>query len=491
MPDLDKNLYNPRKSQEQVLHKILKQLKGCRIAKDLDIEAVNDSNGFRRAVPITDFEFYHPYIQDILNGQESIMFHGSPVCIAQTGGSTSEPKCFPLGKHLIKSYRQFNLDMAFCYMRDSGNYNILSGKIFLVAASPSALQTKNGIPVGRATGIMAQIAPALLRRRYVPDLTVIRNPRTEQKIQQTNRMALKERHQIRVAAGLTPYLISALDNLARYAQEEETALQNISEILPHLTVAFHGGTAFNLYSDRLHRLTGDQTDHRNVYSAAEGPIAFQFSGSSSGLAPALDSVFFEFLPKAHGDRNQTDAIPIDEVECGIPYYILLTTQGGLLRYKIGDVVEFISTEPPLFKVLGRAEDQIDLSGEKIEVDQAIKALEKVSQTQRVKIFDFLVCPTVGGLEGQKIAHEWIIECDPMPEDLNVFRSDLEKYLFINNYRYKEIRERNYVLGQPDITFVPRGTFQHFMEAELIYGQQKMLHMCNNRTTAERLLAYAK
>jgi len=479
-----KNLGRPGDAQRCVLEKILQQLEGCQIAQDLRIDHTSSIEGFRASVPVTDYNFYKPYIDKILDGRRSIMFPGRPVCIAKTGGTTSEPKQIPLGKDLIKSYRQFNLDMAFSYMHDSGNYDIFSGRIFLVVASPDSAHSEMNIPIGRATGVMAQIAPWLLRRRYVPEMDVILNTDTKQRINQTSARAFYERQHVRMAAGLTPYLMAAFSNLTRYARDNGQDSQTAADVFPQLRVAFHGGTTFDLYSQKMRSLAGETVAHRNVYSAAEGPIAFQLSGASPGLAPALDAVFFEFIPVAQTAGNSTDTVLLDEVECGVPYYILLTTQGGLLRYKIGDQVEFIENDPPLMRVLGRDEDQIDLSGEKMCVGDAAKALMQTSKSLGLQVADFLVCPAE-----ERIAHEWIIECERLPDNLNQFREALEATLFGLNSRYRQLRDHEFSLGSPQISFVSDGTFQRYMENELVYGQQKMIHMHNDRSCAMRLLSY--
>ena len=488
----EKSLSNPQKAQKHILRKILKLLKDCAIGQNLGLENITNIGQFQKNVPVTNYNFYRNYIRDIFEEKESVMFPGKPVCVAQTGGTTSAPKQFPLGKHLIKSYRQFNLDMVFRYMRDSGNYDILKGKIFLVAASPSGSFTRQGIPIGRASGIMAQIAPNLLQRRYVPGMDVIRNPNTEHKIQQTSQSAYLQRHNIRIAAGLTPYLMAAWNNLVNYAFEKEGYRRKLKDILPNLKVVFHGGTTFNLYMDIMQELTGNKVDHWNVYSAAEGPIAFQFTRDIPGLALAQDSVFFEFLPQNQKNYPTPQTFLLDEVKSGVPYYILLTTQGGLLRYKIGDLVEFIHTTPPLLRVIGRAEDQIDLSGEKMNVNQALIALQETSRALGINVLDFMVCPTKLREESNKqIAHEWIIESQNPPQSVNKFRHELEHNLYSCNTRYKQLREHNFAIGLPEITFVPPGTFQHYIETEFVYGQQKILHMHNDRSSVERLLHYAE
>ena len=486
---IEKNLGQSGDTQLRLLQKILQHLEGCQLAHDLRIDHTSSIERFRSSVPVTDYSFYKPYIAKILDGRRSIMFPGHPVCIAQTGGTTSDPKKFPLGKHLIRSYRQFNLDMAFCYMQDSGHYDILSDRIFLVVASPDAASSGRSIPVGRATGVMAQIAPWLLRRRYVPEMDVILNTNTRQRIEQTTVRAFRHRQHVRMTAGLTPYLMAAFSNLIHHARDKSLNCQTASEIFPHLRVAFHGGTTFDLYSHKMRSLAGETVDHRNIYSAAEGPIAFQLTGASPGLAPALDAVFFEFIPVTQVARNSPDTVLLDEVECGIPYYILLTTQGGLLRYKIGDQVEFIENKPPLMRVLGRSEDQIDLASEKVGVDDAAKALMQTADSLGLQITDFLVCPAIAGLADEQISHEWIIECESRPNDLRRFRETLDAALFDRNSWYRELRDHKFALGPPKIRFVADGTFQRYMENELVYGQQKMFHMHNDRSCVERLLRY--
>jgi hypothetical protein len=488
--NIENNLRQPGSVQRQLLSKILRQLEGCQLARDLRIDHSSSIETYRSAVPVTDYSFYQPYIEKILAGKSSIMFPGHPVCIVQTGGTTSGPKQIPLGKYLIKSYRQFNLDMAFCYMQDSGHYDIFSDRIFLVVASPDLARSIRNIPTGRATGVMAQIAPWLLRRRYVPQMDVIRRTDTRQRIEQTTRHAYQHRKGVRMTAGLTPYLMAAFSDIISYARDKGLDCKTASEVFPRLRVAFHGGTTFDLYSQQIRRLAGGGVDHRNIYSAAEGPIAFQLNDASPGLAPALDGVFFEFLPVDQAYGSSPDTVLLDEIECGVPYYILLTTQGGLLRYKIGDQVEFIESKPPIMRVLGRIEDQIDLTGEKMGVGDATSALMQTANSLGMQIADFLVCPAATESMHERIAQEWIIECANPPNDHHRFSQALDANLIERNPWYRQLRDHEFSLGPPKIKFVVAGTFQSYMENELVYGQQKMFHMYNDRSCAEQLLSYA-
>ena len=475
-------------AQAQILKRILDQLKGCQLADRYGLGPDAGIDRFRRNVPVTDYDFYYPYVQQILAGERSVLFPGSPVCIAKTGGSTAKPKLVPLGKQLVRSYRRFNLDMAYWYMRDSGHYEILSDRMFIVVASPEGNDILPGVPVGRATSVMARIAPGVLRRRYVPKMEVLQETDISRKIKQTTLQALEQHSRIRMAAGLTPYILNAFDHLLDEAREKNIGVKTVADILPNLRVIFHGGTAFDLYTSAIRRLAGDAVEHRNIYSAAEGPIAYQVSGASPGLLPAVDQVFFEFLPASSDRDNNSRTVLLHEVEFGVPYYVLLTTQGGLLRYKIGDQVEFIQRNPPLLKVLGRTDDQIDLSGEKMAVDEAAAAIAQLDLVRRLEVADFIVCPAPERRGRIEIAHEWIIECENPPTDPADFRNMLEAELFERNERYRDLRKSGF--KQPTITFVGKGTFHRYTENHLVYGQQKMLHMHNDRLMAERLLQHA-
>jgi hypothetical protein len=484
------NLSNPVKAQESVLKKILRQTKDCKVGIEFGLDRVRTIDEFRNFVPVTQYTFWKPHIANIIDGGRSIMFEGLPSRIAQTGGTTSAPKRIPLSTQLIRSYRQFNLDMALCYMEDSGNYDILSGKIFIVASNPE-VEKLNGIPVGFIAGIMAQIAFWPIRRKFVPDIHVIRNPNMEEKIKQITEQGLQFRNNVHMAAGLTTYLMSGWVNLICRMQELEGQDQNINEIFPNLQVAFHGGSTYDLYLDRMQNLAGDGIDHRNVYSAAEGPIAFQQSGDSPGLTPALDGVFFEFIPQSDVESDSPETLLIDEVKSHTPYYILLTTQGGLLRYKIGDLVEFIQSNPPLLKVLGKSGEEIDLSAEKIGVDQAARAVRQACNATHAILVDFMVCPKGPASDFEKIAHEWTIEFEKPPAQIQEFRTELEKALFKLNPMYQQLREHNFALGEPIITTVPVGTFQRYVEQELSYGQQKLVHLHMDRVTVDKVISYVR
>lgn len=487
---LDRQLTRPMVTQQQALRRALAQIGSCRIARDLGLQGQDNIATFRRRVPVTDYRFYQPYVDAALAGRPSILFRGVPLRIAQTGGTTERPKRLPLNRALIQSYRQFNLDMVFRYMTESGRYDILDDRFFVVAANPAEERTANGVPIGYISGIMADIAPGLLKRRYVPGIGVIRNPDMGEKIRQICEIAYRHRGRVRAAFGLTPYLMASWTNLVEYAERQEGRPRMIGEIFPGLRVAFHGGTTFDLYRQRMRRMSGPGIAHRNVYSAAEGPIASQLMSDRPGLVPTLSGVFFEFIPDGQADAAVPDTLLIDEVETGMTYYLVMTTQGGLLRYRIGDRIRFTETRPPLFVVLGKPEDQIDLSAEKIGVQQASEVLSEAATVMGIRISDFLVCPVAGTLENVQLAHEWILECEPEP-DAEQFAEELERRLSRRNPMYQQLREHDFSLGPPRLTFVPSGTFHRYLLSELRFGQQKMLHMHNDRQVADRVLRRAR
>jgi len=485
---LDRHLADPARTQARVLARALAEIRGCRLATDLGLTGREDVQAFRRRVPITDYRFYEPYVDEVIAGGRSIMFRGAPVRIAQTGGTTGKPKRLPLNRALIRSYRQFNLDMVFRYMVESGRDQILDDRILAVAANPAADHTAAGAPIGFITGIMADIAPGLLQRRYVPSIDVIRNPDMAEKIRLTCQQGYEARKRVRVALGLTPYLMTTWTNLLDHAEEREGRRSGIADLFPELRVAFHGGTTFDLYRQRMERLTGPAIDHRNVYSAAEGPIAAQHSGDSPGLTPTLSGIFLEFIPEAQAEEKEPETRLLHEVDVGETYYLVMTTQGGLLRYRIGDRVCFIDSDPSRLVVLGKTGDQIDLSAEKLGVDLASAVLAEAAEALGVWVLDFLVCPVRGTLQDEQLAHEWIVEVESQPDPAS-FRREVEERLCRLNPMYRELRERDFSLGPPRFTFVPPGTFQRYQEAALHFGQQKMMHMHNDRELAEALLKH--
>ncbi len=487
---LERALSRPAATQARTLGRILTTVTRSRLGSDLRLERVRGIDDFRRNVPITDYAFYRPYIDAVLAGGDSILFPGRPVRIGQTGGTTGIPKRLPLSRELLRAYRGFNLDMALRYMAESGKHDLFDGKVFLVAANPEVERIK-GVPVGFITGIMASNAPALVRHRFVPGLATIANPKMQEKIAQITREAYFHRSSIRAAAGLTTYLMAAWNNLIEHVSMVEGRRATISEIFPRLGVAFHGGSTFDLFLGQMRALAGEGIDHINIYSANEGPIAFQWTRSHPGLAPSLDRVFFEFLPEDALTDDKPRTVLLDEVEPGKRYFIILTMPGGLLRYRIGDVVEFVETQPPLLRVAGKAEDQIDLSAEKLTVDEANAVLRAASESHGLRIVDFLVCPRKSASRQEKPAHEWFVEFDQPPRNPDALLDELESRLCASNLMYRELRSDAFALGPPTLNVVPKGTFHRYFHAELNYGQQKMLHMHNDRVIADRLMHHVE
>lgn len=485
-----RQLAAPHATQSALLQTILAKLHGTRIARDLGLAAVHDPDTFRAVVPVTGYPFYAPYIKAIEEGERSVLFRGRPAWIGQTGGTTGQPKPVPIGRDLLRAFRRFNRDMMFRYAVERGHFDLLGGRMFLIAATPSGQRAACGVPYARATWFMARSAPWLVRRRYVPDIAAVAARDPGEKARRTRSEGWRQRTAIRVAAGMTPYLLSAWEHLLDHARELGDPQPELARILPNLRVAFHGGTSFGLYQARMASITGDAIDHRNIYAATETPIAYQWTQDDPGLVPALDAAFLEFLPDGQEGEQHPRTQLINEVETGVPYTLLLTTRGGLLRYRIGDRVMFTSLDPPRFEVMGREQERLDLSDEKLSVEQAEEALAEAGRASGIVVADFVVCPAADAAGRPRLAHQWIIETDAPPADVAQFGAALEATLGARNPRYAELRGSDAILEPPQLTFVPPGTFRRYMESTLTYGQQKVLHLQPDRARITALLAQA-
>jgi len=490
MHRIARQLAAPRATQEATLQTILCNLRDTRQARDLNLPTTLDADSFRAGVPVHDYAYYAPYINAIAQGERSVLTRDAPVWMGQTGGTTNDPKPVPVNRDLLRAYRRFNRDMLFRYAVERQRFAFLDRRLYVIAAIPTGEKTAGGTPLARATSIMTRSAPWFMRRRYVPGNAAQTGLDAKQKVSRACTDGWRHRELIRMAVGMTPNLLSAWEHLLEHARNRGMDDPVLSDVLPNLQVAFHGGSSFSLYQSNMQAMTGNTIDQRNVYASVETPIAYQWSQDDPGLVPALDVAFLEFLPEDQEAAPHPHTRLIDEVETGVAYSVLLTTRGGLLRYRIGDRVMFTALDPPRLKVLGREVERLDLCGEKLNVEQAECALAEAGSRCAATVADFAACPAVDSAGDPRIAHQWVIETETPPPDATRFAAALDTALGACNPWYATLRVEDALLEEPEVIFVPPGTFRRYMDHCLTYGQQKVLHLQPDRSRIDALLAEA-
>ncbi|MHA1264472.1 MAG: GH3 family domain-containing protein [Candidatus Helarchaeota archaeon] len=379
-------LKNPLATQIALLREILKFHRSTLFGQRHHFETIRTVRQFQARCPPQSYEYFKPYIDLIFNGQKKALFNSHLVYFAQTAGTTGKPKLIPITFNTLTNYTFGILRTASYYISQNihAHSAIISGK-WLYLPAPPILRYRAGIPIGYITGLLMlpysfQIWHYPLNYKCYAPLHLMHVQNVEEKFQRITKECLSKN--ITVLVGVTPVILNLLEYLLKYSKA-----QTISELFPNLEFAIFSGVPPKFYQARLTNLIGHPLKYREVYAASEGMLATQLSDHPS-FTPLVDSVFFEFLPL----HDSTERLLIHQVKKGEKYRVVITTHNGLYAYDLGDIVQFVSIDPPAF-VFAFRKGVVDLTDEKLTPMQVFSAIDTANRKQNCSLADFCVIGT--------------------------------------------------------------------------------------------------
>ncbi len=476
---------NPKKTQKKVLRKLINTAKNTQFGQQHCFSQIHTYHDFKKNVPIYDYEALKPYIECILDNQKDVLWIGKPLYFAKTSGTTSGVKYIPITKSSIKDQVKGAKHTILIYLYNTGKLHILNGKMIFLQGSPILNKLKNGIKVGRLSGIVAHYVPGYLQRNNMPSWKTNCIEDWETKLSYIIEETIQR--DMTVISGIPSWLQMYFEKLLKRTSE-----QNIKEVFPNLTLLIQGGVNYEPYRKRFETLIGEQVDNIELYPASEGFFAFQDTLSAkNGMLLRLNSgIFYEFIPLGEfGNHTDEDRICIDDVQLGINYVIIISTNAGLWAYNIGDTVEFTSLEPHRVKVTGRVKHFISAFGEHVIVKEVEKAIQKaIEQDKQVQVNEFTVAPQII-TNGELPYHQWFIEFEEFPQDIREFAKVIDESLQSQNIYYQDLIKGK-VLKPLKITVIPKGGFQKYMKSiGKLGGQNKIPKLSNNRELADKIISF--
>ena len=469
---------NPVKTQKKVFNDLIKSAKHTLFGKDHDFESIRSYEDFKSLVPIRDYEGLSPYIQKILDGNENILWKGKPLYFAKTSGTTSGVKYIPITKDSIPFHINAARDAILNYIHETGNSKFLDGSLIFLSGSPE-MEMKNGIFIGRLSGIVNHHVPSYLRGNQKPTYKTNCIEDWEEKLEKIIDETLHAR--MTLISGIPPWVQMYFDRIIASTGKK------IKDAFPDFSLFIYGGVNFQPYKNKLFESIGKKIDSIETYPASEGFIAFQDSQKEEGLLLLLNSgIFYEFIPAEEYFSPNPARLSIGEVKVGVNYAIILSTNAGLWGYSIGDTVKFISTEPYRLVVTGRIKHFISAFGEHVigeEVEKAMKsAMEKYPETG---VVEFTVAPMVSPPDGLPY-HEWFIEFSSEPSDKKNFTKALDEEMRKLNTYYDDLISGN-ILQTLKVTILQKDAFIKYMKSlGKLGGQNKMPRLSNDRIIADAL-----
>ncbi|PQJ11927.1 hypothetical protein CJD36_009035 [Flavipsychrobacter stenotrophus] len=464
--------------QERILQYLLKTAAGTVFGKEHNFEQVKNYVDFKSAVPIRDYEAFIPYIDQIKSGGLNILWKGKPIYFAKTSGTTSGAKYIPISKESIHFHINGARNALLCYMAETGNTSFADGKMIFLSGSPE-MERVGGIPTGRLSGIVNHFVPRYLRSNQMPTFETNCIEDWETKLDKIVNETMTEN--MTLISGIPPWMQMYFDWLS-----ERNEGKKIKELFPQLQVIVHGGVNFEPYKARLLDSLGGHVDMIETFPASEGFFAFQDVPGKEGLLLNTDAgMFFEFIPANEiGNENPT-RLSLGEVKVGENYALIVTSNAGLWAYNIGDTVRFISTDPYRLVVTGRVKHFISAFGEHVIGEEVEHAIMQAANQFSVHITEFTIAPMIQVAEG-KPYHEWFVEFEQAPADLESFAMAVNDNLRQKNIYYDDLINGN-ILQTLKIRPMKKNAFIDYMRSiGKLGGQNKVPRLGNDRKLADAL-----
>ncbi len=471
--------------QRKNFRKILSSIRHTALGKDIGLQKIKTYDDFRKAIPITQYPFYKPYIERIRNGEQRVMSTDRVQWFGKTAGTTSgSSKLIPLTRTFMRKTQVSGTFYSLSRLHSlDKTVDILNTKNFVMTGGIYETLQPSGIVVGDVSAIMMKNIPLPFRSIYVPDNVLITHPSWQYKINQI----AKDVRQANVGtiSGIPTWHLAVLRKI-----REETPFKNLREIWKHYRIFFHGGVNFEPYRKHFEELTGtDEAIFFEAYNATEGFFGIQAEVKGGDLLLLTNTaVYYEFIPFSDYGMDSARVLNLEEIEAGVPYVLLVTALNGLVRYVIGDVLTFTSTDPFRFRITGRTQEYINAFGEDLLLSNVVNALMKANEKFGSRISEYTVAPQYIRLS-DKGKMQFVIEFLQAPDDLGEFACELDFQLQNENSNYAQKRNNDLALTSLEVIPAPTGTFYRWMESKgKLGGQHKVPRLVNGREMIEEILA---
>jgi hypothetical protein len=476
-----KGMLTAVEDQDAILKTLLKTGKNTDFGRDHQLSAVSNHQEFVQAVPLRDYEQFKPYIASIKEGKQNVLWKGKPIYLAKTSGTTSGVKYIPITKESIPNHINTARNALLCYMAETGNSAFANGKMIFLSGSPE-LERIAGIPSGRLSGIVNHHIPSYLRSNQLPSYETNCIEDWEAKLDRIVAETINK--DMTLISGIPPWMQMYFDRL------HEKSGKKIADLFPNFSVMVQGGVNFEPYKAKLFETVGKRIDSIELFPASEGFFAFQDSQSAEGLLLNTNSgIFYEFVPAAEIFSENPTRLKLEQVEVGVNYALIINSNAGLWGYNLGDTVRFVSINPFRLVVSGRIKHFISAFGEHVIGEEVEHAMLQAAAQFGAKITEFTVAPMIVQQGQGKSYHEWLVEFEQAPDQLEAFADCLDQQLRDKNVYYDDLIKGN-ILDRLKISLVRKNGFIDYMkQIGKLGGQNKVPRLSNDRNLANGLEAF--
>jgi len=477
---INKEQLSAVEDQQSILNQLVKIGKATIFGKEHGLDQVKTYEDFKKAVPIRDYEAFKPYIEQIKNGTQNVLWKGRPIYFAKTSGTTSGVKYIPITKDSIGNHINGARNAILSYMSQAQQTQFAGGKMIFLSGSPE-LERVGGIPTGRLSGIVNHHIPQYLRGNQLPSFETNCIEEWEEKLDKI--VAETVGKDLTLIGGIPPWMQMYFDRIV------ETTGKSVIENFPNLQVLVQGGVNFEPYKAKLFETIGKPIDTIELFPASEGFFAFQEDRTHPGLLLNTNSgIFYEFIPLAEVHHENPTRLSLGQVKLGEQYAIIINSNAGLWGYNIGDTVKFVSVHPYRIIVTGRVKHFISAFGEHVIGEEVEQALLDVTKAMNVSVVEFTVAPYIQQGQG-KSYHEWFVEFERAPENLAHFEQQLNEAMSAKNVYYLDLIQGN-ILEPLHVRVLSKNAFIDYMRSQgKLGGQNKVPRLSNDRKIADDLKQY--
>ena len=469
---------HPKQTQQKAFEDLIAGGKQTAFGKDHNFQSIKTYEDFKANVPIRGYEELKHYIERIKNGEANVVWPGKPIYLAKTSGTTSGTKYIPITKDSMPNHIDSAKNALLCYIAESGNSQFVDGKMIFLQGSPE-LKKENGIYIGRLSGIVAHHVPNYLQKNRMPSWETNCIDDWETKVNTIAKETASE--DMRLISGIPSWVQMYFEVLLK-----QTGKNNIKEIFPNFSLFVYGGVTYQPYKALFKKLIGASIDTVETYPASEGFIAFQNAQKVDDLLMVLNKgIFYEFIPLEEVHNENPNRLAAWEVDEGKSYALVINNNAGLWGYSIGDVVKVTSTNPLKIKVAGRIKHFISAFGEHVIGEEVESAMTEAQELFGCRVKEFHVAPQVNPEIGLPY-HEWFVEFEEKPANLDAFSIKLDQLMQLRNIYYKDLLDGN-ILRPIVVRCIQKNGFTEFMKSRgKLGGQNKIPRLANDRSFADLL-----
>ncbi len=468
---------NPIITQQKVFNDLIRQANATQFGKDHSFSEISSFKDFQKRVPIRDYEALRPYVDRVVAGEKDILWKGKPIYFAKTSGTTSGAKYIPLTKESMPTHIEAARSAILLYIHETKKSAFVDGKMIFLQGSP-ILEEKNGIKIGRLSGIVAHFIPKYLQKNRMPSWETNCIEDWETKVNAVVEETFNQN--MTVISGIPSWVQMYFEKL------QSKAKVPVGDLFPNFNLFIYGGVNFEPYRAKFENIIGRKVDSIELFPASEGFFAYQDSQSEKGMLLLLNSgIFYEFIKSDEFFSENPKRYTIGEVELNVNYVLIISTNAGLWAYNIGDTVQFTSLKPYRVIVSGRIKHYISAFGEHVIGKEVECAMKEAMQNTNIAINEFTVAPNITPKTGLPY-HEWFIEFEQEPIDIQEFALSINNEMRKQNIYYDDLIVGK-VLQNLVITKVAKNGFQDYMKSiGKLGGQNKVPRLSNDRKIVDLL-----